>query len=84
MSTGKGAGIGALVGGVIGILGGPAGIAAGAAAGAAIGAIGAHTDGGFDQNSLKELGGALPAGSSALAVTTSQDFRGSGAQRVDG
>ena len=74
MSTGKGAGIGALVGGVIGILGGPAGIAAGAAAGAAIGAIGAHTDGGFDQKSLKELGGALPLGSSALAVTTSQDF----------
>ena len=74
MSTGKGAGIGALVGGVIGILGGPAGIAAGAAAGAAIGAIGAHTDGGFDQKSLKELGGALPPGSSALAVTTSQDF----------
>ena len=74
MSTGKGAGIGALVGGVIGILGGPAGIAAGAAAGAAIGAIGAHTDGGFDQKSLKALGGALPPGSSALAVTTSQDF----------
>ena len=74
MSTGKGAGIGALIGGVVGILGGPAGIAAGAAAGAAIGAIGAHTDGGFDQKSLKELGGALPPGSSALAVTTSQDF----------
>ena len=74
MSTGKGAGIGALIGGVVGILGGPAGIAAGAAAGAAIGAIGAHTDGGFGQKSLKELGGALPPGSSALAVTTSQDF----------
>ncbi len=74
MSTGKGAGIGALIGGVIGILGGPGAIAAGAAAGAAIGAIAAHTDGGFDQNSLKKLGGALPAGSSALAVTTSQDF----------
>ncbi len=74
MSTGKGAGIGALIGGVVGILGGPAGIAAGAAAGAAIGAIAAHTDGGFDQNSLKEIGGALPPGSSALAVTTSQEF----------
>ena len=74
MSTGKGAGIGALIGGVIGILGGPGAVAAGAAAGAAIGAIAAHTDGGFDQNSLKKLGGALPAGSSALAVTTSQDF----------
>jgi uncharacterized membrane protein len=74
MSTGKGAGVGALIGGVIGILGGPGAIAAGAAAGAAIGAIAAHTDGGFDQNSLKQLGGALPAGTSALAVTTSQDF----------
>jgi uncharacterized membrane protein len=74
MSTGRGAGIGALIGGVIGVLGGPAGIAGGAAAGAAIGAIAAHTDGGFDDKSLKELGGALPPGSSALAVTTSQDF----------
>ena len=74
MSTGKGAGIGALIGGVIGILGGPAGIAAGVAAGGALGAIAAHTDGGFDHDSLKEIGGALPAGTSALAVTTSQDF----------
>jgi uncharacterized membrane protein len=74
MSSGKGAGIGALIGGVIGILGGPAGIVAGAAAGGAIGAIAAHTDGGFDHKSLAEIGGALPSGTSALAVTTSQDF----------
>jgi uncharacterized membrane protein len=74
MSTGKGAGIGALIGGVIGILGGPAGVAAGAAAGAGLGAIAAHHDAGFDQDSLEELGGALPSGTSALMVTTSQDF----------
>ena len=74
MSTGKGAGIGALIGGVIGILGGPAGVALGAGAGAAVGGIAAHGDAGFDNDSLKEIGAALPAGSSALAVTTSQDF----------
>lgn len=74
MSTGKGAGIGALIGGVIGILGGPAGVALGAGAGAAVGAIAAHGDAGFDQDSLEEIGAALPSGTSALAVTTSQDF----------
>jgi len=74
MSTGKGAGIGALIGGVIGLLAGPAGVAAGAAAGAAIGGIAAHHDAGFDQDSLKEIGSALPSGTSALAVTTSKDF----------
>ena len=74
MTTGKGAGVGALIGGVIGILGGPAGVVAGAAAGAAIGAIAAHGDAGFDQKTLEEIGGALPAGTSALLVTTSQDF----------
>jgi uncharacterized membrane protein len=74
MSGGKGAGIGALIGGVVGILGGPAGVALGAGAGAAIGGIAAHGDAGFDQDSLKEIGAALPSGSSALAVTTSQDF----------
>jgi uncharacterized membrane protein len=74
MTTGKGAGIGALIGGVIGILGGPAGIAAGAAAGAAIGAIAAHGDAGFNHKTLKEIGGALPPGTSALLATTSQDF----------
>lgn len=74
MSTGTGAGIGALIGGVIGILGGPAGVVVGAGAGGALGAIAAHTDGGFDQDSLKQLGAALPPGSSALVVTTSQDF----------
>ena len=74
MSTGKGAGIGALIGGVIGILGGPAGIVIGAGAGAALGGIAAHTDGGFDDDSIKQLGAALTPGSSALVVTTSQDF----------
>ncbi len=74
MTTGKGAGVGALIGGVIGILGGPAGVAAGAAAGAAIGAIAAHGDAGFNQKTLEEIGGALPAGTSALLATTSKDF----------
>lgn len=74
MSAGKGAGIGALIGGVLGILGGPAGVALGAGAGAGIGALAAHADAGFDNESLSELGGALPAGTSALVVTTSQDF----------
>jgi uncharacterized membrane protein len=74
MTTGKGAGIGALIGGVIGLLGGPAGVALGAGAGAAVGGLAAHGDAGFDQHSLKEIGAALPAGTSALAVTTSQDF----------
>lgn len=74
LSTGAGAGIGALVGGVIGILGGPAGIAIGAGAGAALGGLATHADTGFDQQSLETLGAALPAGTSALVVTTSQDF----------
>ena len=74
MSAGKGAGIGAFIGGVIGLLGGPAGVAIGAGAGAGIGALAAHADAGFDNESLSELGSALPAGSSALVVTTSQDF----------
>jgi len=74
MSTGKGAGIGALIGGVIGLLGGPAGVAIGAGAGAALGGLAAHGDAGFDNDSLKEIGGALVPGSSALAATTSQLF----------
>jgi len=74
MTTGKGAGIGALIGGVIGLLGGPAGVALGAGAGAAIGGLAAHGDAGFDKDSLAKIGGALPAGTSALMVTTSQDF----------
>ena len=74
MSSGKGAGIGALIGGVIGILGGPAGVAVGAGAGAAIGGIAAHSDAGFNNDTLEKIGGALPNGTSALAVTTSKDF----------
>jgi uncharacterized membrane protein len=74
MSTGKGAGIGALIGGVIGILGGPAGIAIGAGAGAAIGGVAAHSDAGFSNDTLNKIGIALPAGTSALAVTTSSAF----------
>ena len=72
MSTGKGAAIGALIGGVVGLLAGPVGWAA--AGGAAIGAIAAHHDAGFGKDSLKEIGAALPSGSSALVVTTSKDF----------
>lgn len=74
MSTGKGAGIGALIGGVIGILGGPAGMVLGAGAGAAVGGIAAHSDAGFNNETLERIGGALPAGTSALAVTTSKEF----------
>jgi uncharacterized membrane protein len=74
MRTGKGAGIGALIGGVVGVLGGPAGVALGAGAGAAIGGIAAHSDAGFDNQTLARIGGALPASTSALAVTTSQGF----------
>ena len=74
MSTGKGAGVGALIGGVVGLLGGPAAVAAGAAGGAAIGAIAAHHDAGFSNESLKEIGGALLPGTSALAAVTSKDF----------
>ena len=74
MRTGKGAGIGAMVGGVVGLLGGPAGVALGAGAGAAIGGIAAHSDAGFDNQTLARIGGALPDSTSALAVTTSKDF----------
>lgn len=74
MSTGKGAGIGALIGGVIGLLGGPVGVAVGAGAGAAAGGLVALRDSGFDDDTLKEIGGALPSGTSALAATTSQSF----------
>jgi uncharacterized membrane protein len=74
MSAGKGAGIGALIGGVIGLLGGPAGVALGAGAGAAIGGVAAHSDAGFNNETLERIGGALPNGTSALAVTTSKDF----------
>jgi uncharacterized membrane protein len=74
MTTGKGAGIGALIGGVLGLLGGPTGVALGLGAGALVGGIAAHGDAGFDNDSLKEIGAALPAGTSALAVTTSKDF----------
>jgi hypothetical protein len=63
-----------LKGGVIGILGGPAGVALGAGAGAAIGGIAAHSDAGFNNETLERIGGALPNGTSAIAVTTSKDF----------
>jgi uncharacterized membrane protein len=74
MKTGTGAGIGALVGGVIGLLGGPAGVAIGAGAGAALGGLGALRDSGFDNDSLREIGAALPPGTSAVAATTSKTF----------
>ena len=74
MSVGKGAGIGALVFGVIGLLGGPAGVALGAGLGAAAGGLVATRDSGFDNDSLKEIGAALPSGTSAVAATTSKEF----------
>ena len=74
MSTGKGAGIGALVGGVVGLLAGPAGVAWGLVIGGGSGALAALRDSGFEDESLKELGSALPPGTSAIAVTTSQVF----------
>ena len=45
-----------------------------AAGGAVIGAIAAHHDAGFGKDSLKEIGAAVPVGTSALVVTTSKDF----------
>jgi uncharacterized membrane protein len=74
LRTGKGAGIGALIGGVVGVLGGPMGVALGAGAGAAIGGVAAHSDAGFDNQTLARIGGALPASTSALAATTSRGF----------
>ena len=74
MTAGKGAAIGAVIGGVFGLLGGPAGVAIAASAGAALGAAATANDAGFDDKSLKAIGGALPAGTSALAVTTSKAF----------
>ena len=72
MAVGKGAGIGAIVGGVIGLLGGPVGVVVGAGAGAAVGGAAAAHDAGFGEDSLDEIGAALPPGSSALVATTSQ------------
>lgn len=74
MSTGTGAGIGAGIGAVISLLGGPATLAASALAGAVVGGLAVHKDSGFDQDSLKEIGAALPAGTSAIAATTSKKF----------
>jgi uncharacterized membrane protein len=74
MSTGSGAAIGGGVGAVISLLGGPVTLAASALAGAAVGAFAVHKDSGFDQDSLKELGAALPEGTSAIAATTSKAF----------
>lgn len=70
MTTGKGAAIGGLIGAAAALLVGPMGILAGAV----IGGIAAHGDAGFDNDSLKEIGGALPPGTSALMATTSKQF----------
>ena len=70
MTTGKGAAIGGLVGATVALLLGPGGILAGAV----IGGIAAHGDAGFDNDSLKEIGGALPSGTSAIVATTSKKF----------
>jgi len=80
LTAAKGAGIGALVGAVIGALAGPAGAAVaaaegaaiGAGGGAAVGALAGSKDEGIDQEALETVGGAMPVGTSALAVVTSQ------------
>jgi uncharacterized membrane protein len=74
MSSGKGAGVGAIIGGVIGLLGGPGGVALGAGLGAAAGGLLVLRDSGFSNESLKQIGAALPPGSSAVVATTSQEF----------
>lgn len=74
MSTGKGAVVGGVVVGVLSLLGGPAVLAAPALAGAGMGAIAALKDSGFDNDSLKEIGAALPPGTSAIVATTSTKF----------
>lgn len=71
--TVEGLGLGGLVGAIIGVLAGPAGVAAGAVSGAAIGAIGSMKDAGFDDDSLKAIGGALPPGAGAVVATTSAE-----------
>ena len=70
MTTGKGALIGGLIGAAVALFTGPGGILAGAV----IGGVAAHGDAGFDNDSLKEIGGALPSGTSALLATTSKKF----------
>lgn len=80
LSVAKGAGIGAIVGAIIGALAGPAGAAMaageaaaiGAGTGAATGAIAGSPDEGISDDSLEKVGGAMPAGTSALTVVTSQ------------
>lgn len=74
MSTGKGAVVGGVVVGVLSLLGGPAVLALPVLAGAGMGAIAALKDSGFDNDSLKEIGAALPAGTSAIVATTSTKF----------
>lgn len=74
MSSGKGAAIGGGIGAVISLLGGPATLAASALAGAVVGGLAVLKDSGFDQDTLKELGAALPAGTSAIVATTSKKF----------
>lgn len=74
MTTGRGASWGAAVGGVIGILGGPLGVVGAAGAGALIGGMASHGDGGFADDSLKQLGTALKPGTSAVITVSNQDF----------
>jgi uncharacterized membrane protein len=71
MGSGKAAGIGAVVGGVLGILGGPAGIVVGAGLGAAAGSFLGLADGGFRDDRLDAVGGALKPGTSAVVAITS-------------
>ena len=74
MGGGKGAGIGLLVGGAIGLLTGGVGLVGAGAAGAVVGGLAAKLhDGGFKDDSLKEIGDGLPSGTSALVAVVEED-----------
>lgn len=74
MGGGKGAGIGLLVGGAIGLLTGGVGLVGSGAAGAVVGGLAAKLhDGGFKDDSLKEIGEGLPPGTSALVAVVEED-----------
>lgn len=82
LSVAKGAGIGALIGAVVGALAGPAAAAVaageaaaiGAGAGAATGALAGAPDEGISKESLEKVSGAMPAGTSALGLVSSQEL----------
>ena len=75
-TAGEGAGLGAMMGALVGLLAGPQGVAIGAAGGAALGTVAALQDAGFDDDSLKTIGGALLPGSGAVVAATSAEAVG--------